>query len=199
MTGRSFAFLLAAGAAAAGAVPAAAQMGGGNSPLAVEVRGGIALPVAAFKEDLNLESGVGASASVALSLTPQIAVYGSYAWNQFGVAGATSLGNDVHLTDRGFSAGVRLGLPASSSAFSPWIKGGAVLGHKLRYASGSDHSDDTDGDLGFEVGGGLDFALGRQVSFTPGVTYTRFALKDALPGDDKVQHVGVDVGLRIRI
>jgi len=199
MTARAFAFVLAALGTAGVSAPAAAQLGGGTSPLAVEVRGGIALPVAAFKEDLNLETGLAASASVSLSITPQIAVYGGYAWNQFIESGATTVGEDVHLTDRGFSAGVRLGLPASSSAFSPWIKGGAVMGHKLRHNFESGHSSDTDGDLGFEVGGGLDFALGRQVSFSPGVTYTRFALKDALPGDDKVQHVAVDVGLRIRI
>jgi opacity protein-like surface antigen len=59
---------------------------------------------------------------------------------------------------------------------------------------------DSDASLGFEVGGGLDFPLGRKVSVTPAVRYTSYEADFGDADDDPtISSVVLDVGLRIRL
>ncbi|HEX2189226.1 MAG TPA: outer membrane beta-barrel protein [Longimicrobiaceae bacterium] len=176
---KRFALVAAALAAAAVAAPAKAQ-----SPIAVEGRVGIAYPTGDFGEGLGLGYAIGAN--VSLNVTPQIAVYGGYTHTQF------DFDDDLVDTDetynlQGFDAGARLSLPMAG--LSPYLRGGVVY-----YKGGVSDGPDSDNQLGFQAGVGLNYTLGPTVSFTPEVSYVN------VPDDaGDASFVRADVGLRFRL
>lgn len=198
--------LLALAAAAGGASQASAQIPMPNlTPFAVEVRGGLAVPTGQWKDDLGLKADYALGANVSVQAMPLVAVYGAYNYNRFKSDAFSTGGTDVSVIDRGFSAGVKVGVPTPFIPIDPWVKAGAVfhnLKAKVSDGSGSAQDDFANGKVGFEVGAGVGIALGPKVSFTPGVSYTRYGLKDTASGsgtDDKAEYITADVGLRIRI
>jgi opacity protein-like surface antigen len=176
-------FVAAALAAVAFAAPAHAQS---VLPFAVEGRAGLAFPTGDFGESLGLGYGLGANVSFAVA--PTLALYGGYSYTQF------DYDTDVVDTDetfnvQGFEGGARLGLPMVG--FSPYVKGGVVY-----FKGGVSDGVDSDNELGFTVGAGLNYALGPVVAFTPEVTYV------TVPGRDNstdANFIRADVGLRFRL
>jgi opacity protein-like surface antigen len=189
--------LLSVAAVAALAAPARAQ----TSPLAVEVRGGLAFPSGDFGESEadvgEIESGITLGANVTFHFTPLLGIYAGYTHNRFGVEGL----DELDVLDQGFNAGVRVAIPTAMIPIDPYIKAGLVY-NTLSYEFDGDGSEfvDSDNSLGFEVGAGLGIGLGPRLSFTPQVTYTRYKPEYERESDDfKVQHIRLDVGLRLRL
>ncbi|HEX7243325.1 MAG TPA: outer membrane beta-barrel protein [Longimicrobiaceae bacterium] len=179
--------LLAAAASVALASGAAAQSA---LPLSFEVRAGAAIPTGDFAEGLSTGYTVGANAM--FNFTPMLGVYAGYTLNSFGFDDDTGLlDDDVSLNVRGFDAGLRATL-ASGGSFAPFVRGG-IVSYKGELSS-DDGSFSGDNEIGFEVGAGLDFPLGRQISVTPGVSFTSVDFDD-----DKVNFFRADVGLRFRL
>jgi opacity protein-like surface antigen len=179
---RKYAFVAAALAAVAFAAPARAQTG---LPIAIEGRAGLAFPTGDFGEALGTGYGLAANASFAVA--PTIALYGGYSYTQF------DYDSDVIDTDRtfnvqGFEGGARLALPMTG--FTPYIKGGVVY-----FKGGVSDGVDSDNELGFTGGIGLNYALGPVVAFTPEVTYVTVP---AEAGPD-ASFIRTDVGLRFRL
>ncbi len=175
-------FVAAALAAVAFAVPANAQS---VLPLAVEGRAGLAFPTGDFGESLGMGYGLGANVSFAVA--PTLALYGGYSYTQFDYD-QDVVDTDETLDVQGFEGGARLGLPMVG--FSPYVKGGAV------YFKSSGGGIESDNQLGFTVGAGLNYALGPVVAFTPEVTYV------TVPGRDNstdANFIRADVGLRFRL
>ncbi|MDB4950814.1 MAG: outer membrane protein beta-barrel protein [Gemmatimonadetes bacterium] len=193
--------VLAALAAAAVAGRASAQIPVPNiTPFSVEVRAGAAVPTSDFKKDLDLSTGYTVSGNVTYHAMPLLGIYAGYSYDKYKSPGLSDLaGATVHVVDRGFNAGVRLGIPTPLIPIDPYVKAGVLVGHTIRLESGSDHSDNVDGKVGFEVGAGVGFTLGPKISVTPGVTFQSYSLKDSTSGDTKVQSVKADIGIRIRI
>lgn len=179
---KRFAFVAAAVAAVVFAAPARSQS---MLPFAVEGRVGVAFPTGDFGEGLG--TGYGLGANVSFNVLPSLALYGGYSYTQF------DFDDDLVDTDetfdvQGFEGGARLGLPMA--AFSPYVKGGVVY-----YKGGVSDGADSDNELGFQVGAGLDYALGPVVSFTPEVSYVTVP---AELGPD-ASFIRADVGLRFRL
>lgn len=173
-------------AACAAADPLAAQRAG--IPLAVEARGGIALPTDRFRR--GAEGGPAGEISAAWHALPRIGVYAAYQWNRFPYDGT---GVPEHLTDRGFSAGVRIPVPMHLVPIDPWIRAG-IVAHQLR---GEPLGEDSQ--PGFEVGAGLAFPLARGLTLTPGVLWTRYQHGGGAADGQllRVHHLRADVGLRL--
>ncbi|HEU0053732.1 MAG TPA: outer membrane beta-barrel protein, partial [Longimicrobium sp.] len=154
--------LLAAVATLAGAGTLSAQSMGPTTPLAIEVRGGLALPTGDDADGLNTGFTVGGD--LIFQATPMIGIYAGYNYNEFGVEDV----DDVSVNVKGFDAGVRLGFPTTSlGGFTPFLKGGVLY----QSAEITDTDIETDDEFGFEVGGGLEYMLGNRVSFTPAASY----------------------------
>ena len=194
--------LLSLVAAAAFATPAHAQIPN-VTPFSFEVRGGLAFPTGDFGEDTgddsgDTQTGYTVGANVTFHFMPLLGIYGGYTYNRFGLENL----DDIDGVDQGFDLGVRLGVPTPLIPIDPYVKAGLIY-HKLGVegaAAGDDFIGDSDNSLGFEVGAGLGIGIGPKLSFTPQVTYSRYEPKfDGEGIDFNVEHIRVDVGLRLRL
>lgn len=194
--------LLSLVAAAAFAAPAQAQLPN-VTPFAFEVRGGLVFPTGDFgdpdAEDVgSIESGTTLGANVTFHFMPMLGIYAGYTRNQFGVEGL----EELDVIDQGFSGGLRFAVPTPLLPIDPYVKAGLVY-NQLSFEFDGDDEEfiDSDRSLGFEVGAGVGIGLGPKLSFTPQVTYTSYAPKYDGENDDdfKVQHIRLDVGLRLRL
>lgn len=202
MSKKVMAFAAAALAMGAAANQADAQMA---LPLSVEVRGGAAIPMGDFADDFGsnargASTGPGYSVDAMFNFTPTVGVYAGYSRNEFGVdRGGLTIGGDAEYIDSGFRGGLMASL-APMGALSPYLHGGAVF-RSLDYQLGSFRRE-FDNALGFEVGGGLEYALGQVISITPGVRYVRYAPGDtdgsSATDDRAISFLNADVGLRFR-
>lgn len=196
--------LLSVVAAAAFAVPAHAQLPR-ITPFAFEVRGGLVFPTGDFgqpsEEDVGeIESGITVGANATFHFMPMLGVYGGYTYNRFGVEGL----EELDVVDQGFNAGLRVAIPTPLIPIDPYVKAGLVYNTVGFEFDGDDEGEElleSDRSLGFEVGAGLGIGLGQVLSFTPQVTYTSYEPKYDGENDEgfKVQHIRVDVGLRMRL
>jgi opacity protein-like surface antigen len=199
MKSRSFALLT--GLALLGVAGSAeAQYAGLGIPLSIEARGGVAFPTGDLGE-ADLNTGFGFQVGGILEVTPRLGVYAGYSRTEFE---ADDNIVDASFIDSGLNAGVRasfapvLGLTGAA----PYVHGGLVYHQVELDVDGIDEDDlgESDYSLGFEVGGGLDFPLGRKVSVTPAVKYVRYEPEfDGEGSDGDVSYVALDVGLRIRL
>jgi opacity protein-like surface antigen len=162
-------------------------------PLSFEVRGDAAFPTGDF-EDREIENGLGFTASAALQLVPGFGVYGSYGRTEFSVDGS----DDTDVLDQGFGAGLTASLGGGlAGRATPYI-GAGLLFHELEL------NDEEVGDaqMGFEVGAGIAFPLGRSVRVTPAVGYRQYKVENTtlagLANDDfSVQYLTAGIGLNI--
>lgn len=164
------------------AAPAAAQ-------LSLELRGGAGAgsygATGAGFQFVPLPAG---SATLAYAFHPVVAAYAGYGFARFGCEEGFCDGVDPTFTSQGFAAGLRFELPGGV-----WARGGAVA-HTLE-AESSRGTENSDAAYGFEAGAGLGLRLGRRLTLTPGIGYTRYAA--SVDGsDDPVAFVTGDLGLR---
>jgi hypothetical protein len=191
-------FALAALAAVAFTGTAGAQSA---LPLSFEVRGGAAVPVGDWKEIAS--PGFGLNGNVTFNVTPVLGIYGGYTYNRFGVdddLGAE--GDDVNWTEQGFDVGVKARFAAPTGLpLTPFFRGGAIF-HKLGI-SDDDASISGDHKLGFDVGGGVEIGVARNITLTPQLGYSQFSPgddEDEIEGEDlNVSNINVAVGLNIRL
>ncbi len=173
-----------------------------QSPLSLEVRGGVAVPMGNFADGASTGFGFGGTAS--FQILPVFDVYAGYSWTRFGIEDDEEFGGaDVDLTDSGFAVGGRLYL-APIGNIAPWVQGGVLL-HQLETdvsGSGLSLSFTSDRGVGFEAGGGVAIPLGTNISFMPGVRYRQYPAEytdpEEQPFNIDVQYVALDLGVRLR-
>ncbi|HEX8362059.1 MAG TPA: outer membrane beta-barrel protein [Longimicrobium sp.] len=187
-------------AAAAFAAPAHAQLPN-VTPFSFEVRGGLVFPRGDLTETAAdvapAESGITYGANATFHFMPMLGIYAGYTRNQFGVEGL----DELDVIDEGFSGGLRVAIPTPLIPIDPYFKAGVVY-NTLSFEFDGDDAEfvDSDRSLGFEVGAGIGIGLGPKLSFTPQVTYTRYEPRyDGEDDNFKVEHIRVDVGLRLRL
>ena len=184
--------LLSLVAAAAFAAPAHAQIPN-VPPFSLEVRGGLAFPQGDFADGNGSGTTLGANAT--FHFIPLLGIYGGYTLNQF------EADDESDIKDEGFNAGLRLAIPTPLIPIDPYVKAGAVFNTLERSGTVGGLADsESDRSLGFEVGAGIGIGLGPKLSFTPQVTYTKYAAEFEGTGlEEDVEHIRLDVGLRIRL
>jgi opacity protein-like surface antigen len=161
-------------------------------PLSFEVRGDAAIPTGDFKD--GIENGLGFTASAALQLVPGFGVYGSYGRTEFSIDGA----DDSDVLDQGFGAGLTAALGGGlAGRATPYI-GAGLLFHELEV----NDQEVGDAQMGFEVGAGIAFPLGRSVRITPAVGYRQYKVENTTLGgvlddDFNVSYLTAGVGLNI--
>ena len=182
------AFGLVAGLAMLGA---AGNLEAQVSPLSLEVRGGAPFPTGSFEDAYN--TGVSYEITGIVNVAPGLGVYAGYGQTDFELRDAAIDGN---ATDRGVHAGLRASVPGNLP-FGPWVRGGVVYNELHRGALGVRTTSERE--LGYEIGGGLEFPLGRHVSVTPGATFVSTDRDTVTGGDDNINYVRADIGLRVRL
>ena len=173
--------LLALGAPA----PVAAQ----DSPLILELRGGMAVPLGSFRDGTAIGEGSepGPSLSVLYGVrrSRRQMIYLGFSPHRFDCE-PIGCPSDTPLVATGFNVGMRVAL-LPGRTIGPWLRAGLVT---MRVET--DGLPDPDAGvsslgLGAEAGAGLHIRLGSVLAFTPAVAYS--ALNSKLPG-------GTDLGLR---
>jgi opacity protein-like surface antigen len=172
-------------------------------PLSLEVRVGAGIPIGDFANQepgIEAEPGSAFGVSAAFHLNSVLAVYGGYSSTQFGCPRCESRGLDDSVVDSGFEFGAEAALPLRLAGFRPWIRAGGLY-HELTFSGRGDQLS-SDRSAGFEVGGGVAFAVLPVLWITPGIRYRTYSAELDLGGSfDQtvdVSSIALDVGLSLR-
>jgi len=168
---------------------------------AVEIRGGLNLPVGDFSDPPGVaaESDAGFAADLIVPVNPRFSVYGGIGRELFGCDGCG--GNDK-LRTTGLEAGLKFLFRREGSVL-PWLKAGAIY-HKMTIRVDGVEGD-SDWGLGFQAAAGADIPLGAVLSFSPALRYQTYTAKfqpfglDFLAPRNDVSFLSLDLGLHIHL
>lgn len=189
----------------AGLVAAALGVGGtaaeaqGILPVAVEVRGGYAVPTGDLG-DSDVDDGLGFGVNAQLAVMPMLSVYGGWERYSFGIDTGSS-DADADVVDSGFRVGLQAGLPFTPFiGVSPFVFAGGIYNStSLEGSSGGvSVSLDSDRSLGYELGGGLAIPVGPALQLTPAVRYRSHSVEfDDTDSDSDMSYFTAEIGLRL--
>lgn len=183
----SFAVLASIGSASV----AQAQV---SNPLKFTVFAGGALPTGDLKDGTNTGYNVGAALDYRFPLSP-FGFRGEGIYSSFG-AKDDGFG-DADLSDLGFNANAVVWLPNAGSPVRAYVTGGPTYSRiKVSGSEGNVDVSITDNNWGFNVGGGLDFALGA-LSTRLDVRYRRISSDDFFGTGESgtVQYIPITFGI----
>jgi opacity protein-like surface antigen len=163
-----------------------------SNPLKFTVFAGAALPTGDLKDGVDLGYTVGAALDYRVPLSP-FGFRGEGIYSSFG-AKDTGGTEDASLSDLGVNANAVVWLPNAGSPVRAYLTGGPSYS-RLK-ANVSDSGVDlsvSNNKWGFNVGGGLDFALGS-LSTRLDVRYRRFSGDDD-SGSGAFQYIPITFGL----
>lgn len=175
---------------------AAAQSG-----LALELRGGLNLPVGDFSDAslVEAESEAGFAADLFVPIRDRLSVYAGFGRELF-KCGACE--GDDGLNTTGLETGVKFILPLARLPFLPWIRGGVTF-HKAEFTVGGMEAE-SDWQLGYQASLGTDIPLGEVLSFSPALRYQTYTADfdplglEFLEAEQDISFFSLDFGIHIR-
>jgi opacity protein-like surface antigen len=185
-------FSLALLASAGSASIAQAQV---SNPLKFTVFAGGSLPTGDLKDGANTGYNVGAALDYHVPISP----FGFRAEGIYSSFGAKDTGGaeDADLSDLGLNANAVVWLPNAGSPVRAYVTGGPSYSRiKVSASEGALEASFTDNNWGFNVGGGLDFALGS-LSTRLDVRYRRISSDNFFGTGESgtVQYIPITFGL----
>lgn len=117
--------------------------------------------------DTDLGTGAGFEFGLAYRFQPHLAAYTGWGWHHLG---ADDVLADGSLEQTGYTFGLHFQHPVGRGPFDLYLRGGAVLRH-FELEAGDDIVDDSGHGWGWELGGGVDYALGQAWSLRAGLTH----------------------------
>jgi len=166
-----------------------------SNPLKFTVFAGAALPTGDLKDGVDMGYSVGAALDYRVPLSP-FGFRGEGIYSSFSAKEDDGLG-DADLSDLGANANVVFWLPNAGSPVRAYLTGGPSYSRiKVSASEGNVSASISDSHFGFNVGGGLDFALGA-LSTRLDVRYRRFSSDDFLGSGESgtVQYIPITFGL----
>lgn len=171
------------------AITAPAPIAAQDSPLILELRGGMASPMGTFRDGTTVGDGAepGPSLSVLFGVrrSRRQMIYLGFSQHRFDCE-AIGCPSDTPLVATGFNVGLRVAL-LPGRTIGPWLRAGLVTMRVETDGLPAPNAGVSSLGLGAEAGAGLHIRLGSVLAFTPAVAYS--ALNSKLPG-------GTDLGLR---
>jgi opacity protein-like surface antigen len=166
-----------------------------SNPLKFTVFAGAALPTGDLKDGVEMGYNVGAALDYRVPLSP-FGFRGEGIYSSFGAKDDQGLG-DVDLSDLGANANVVFWLPNAGSPVRAYFTGGPSYSRiKFNFSDSGTDLSISDNNWGFNVGGGLDFALGG-LSTRLDVRYRRISSDDFFGSGESgtVQYIPITFGL----
>lgn len=151
-------------------------------PISVEVRPGVTFPTSDLS-DADASSGFSVAGDVFFGLFPRFSLYAGYAWHQFRFDDPLD-----DITAQGPRGGVKVLFPLTGDAL-PWVRGGLSYSTSDGWEAG-----DPDGEVGMEVGGGVDYRLSPRFSLSPSLHYKTFNQDFGTAGDVDVSYLTLGLG-----
>ena len=143
-----------------------------QGPWSLELRGGPAFPTADLN-DASLGTGAGFGVAASYRFLPHLGAYAGWDWHRLGLD-EPFLGGDYDVEDTGYAFGLQFQHPMIRS-IEGWVRAGGIFNHIEMEDDAGTIVDDSGHELGWEVGGGLSFPLGRHFALTPGARYRTFS------------------------
>lgn len=174
----------------------------GILPIAVEARGGYAIPQGDWNEGDALSNGFGYGLNLRLQILPLISLYGGWDTYNFDLEDV----ENADARDSGLHLGGQIALPLSAvTGVSPFAFAGVVYNRtEMGIEDGGVTVEvESDDGFGYEVGAGLAFPFAPTLSLTPAVRYRSHSAE--FPGgedgenDTTVSYISFDVGLKLGI
>ena len=166
-----------------------------SNPLKFTVFGGAALPTGDLKDGANTGYSVGGAIDYRVPLSV-FGVRGEVIYSSFG-SKDTGGADNADLSDLGLNANAVLWLPNAGSPVRAYLTGGPTYSKiKVSASSGSVDASVSDNNWGFNVGGGLDFALGT-LSTRLDVRYRRISSNNFFDTGESgtVQYIPITFGI----
>lgn len=168
--------------------------------IALELRGGLNLPMGDFSDEsgVEAESEAGFAADLIIPLGEKLSLYAGFGRELFGCA---SCQGDDGLNTTGMEAGVKFFLPSGQLPVLPWVRGGATF-HKAEFTVGGLEGE-SDWGLGYQASLGMDIPLGEVLSFSPALRYQAYTADfdplglDFLEVDQDISFLSLDFGFHI--
>ena len=171
----------------------------GIIPIAVEGRGGYAMPQGDWNESEMLENGYGYGIGLRVQVMPLLSIYGGWDKYSFEVEGD----GDFDASDSGLHLGGQISLPLSAvTGISPFAFGGLVYNRTSMSFQNDGVSVEVESDegLGYEVGAGLAIPFAPTLTLTPQVRYRSHEAEFPVGGEmneTTVDYLSFDVGLKL--
>jgi opacity protein-like surface antigen len=170
------------------------QTAGAQSPLSLEIRPGVDFATQKMGgSDLGTGFGIGAVLDYRFML--HLSVYGGWGWHRF--TSDDSFGGDFDIEETGYTFGLQFLHPIGTSQTNYFIRAGGIYNHIELENSDGDITADSGHGLGWQVEGGLAFALSDKWQLKPGVRY-RSLSREIEVGDSNadadLSYVEVGVG-----
>jgi opacity protein-like surface antigen len=147
---------------------ASAGMAQAQSPVGLELRGGVALPTADFGA-ATLDAGGGGGFTINYRFLPHMLAYAGWDWFLLRTDEPFA-GADYDVENNGYAFGLQFQHPVLKDV-GYWVRAGGLYNHIELEDSNGDQIADSGHDLGWEAGGGLRVPLGQHFALTPGVRY----------------------------
>ena len=185
------------------APPSGAAQQSGSFPIALELRGGLAVPAGDFADaapGIGATAGPHVAAAVLWNFTAVAALSIGYSSSWLGCDRCAVRGIGDQVMDTGFEGGVQVRLPSPLGSTAFWLSTVGVFHELVFQDEGSTLS--SDHALGIRASGGVALPVSRFISVKPGVHYTRYSADLDLgifPDQTvNVSTVSLDVGIAFR-
>lgn len=129
----------------------------------------------------SLNTGLGFEGILQYRFMPYTSVYGGWGYSHFS-AKESFAGPNVDFEQTGYILGLQVLYPHPNTPVSYFVRGGMLYSHIETENSSGDIISDTGHGIGFQVAGGIEFALGRNWSIAPGVKFNYLSAETGIEG-----------------
>jgi opacity protein-like surface antigen len=150
----------------------------------IEFNGDVSI-VASDLSGSSLNTGLGFETILLYQFMPYTSVYGGWGWNHFN-SNESFAGSDIDFEQTGYILGLQFKQDIATSPIAWFIRAGALLCHIETENNDGEIISDSGHGFGWQAAGGIEVALGKNWSLTPGLKYN-FLSRETEFGDVNYQ------------
>ena len=147
--------------------------------------------------NVRLNPGFGFEGIFHVRVMEHAGIYGGWGWNRFG-SDESFAGDDACFEETGYVFGLQFKHPVGTMPLSYYLRAGGLYNHiEVENSEGNIIYDSGHG-MGLQLAGGLDFQLGSNWSFTPGLKFNLLPSEIDMEGVTKeldINYLSVRVGI----